>query len=98
MDTAARSLRDMKVARRPDPEPLETNDVRIVAGGTVLWGVALLALVVARFAGADVHGWWIGMCAYGLGLGLLGVRYCQRRRDAIARDRAAGSVAQTPTR
>ncbi|MCU1674226.1 MAG: hypothetical protein JWN77_2339 [Frankiales bacterium] len=73
--------------RRPDPEPLETDDVRIVAGGTALWGIALLVLAVARLAGADVRMWWIGMCAYGLALGLLGVRYCQRRRDAIARDR-----------
>ena len=84
----------MKPARRPDPEPLETDDVKIVAGGAVLWGVALVALVVARLSGADVRAWWIGMCAYGLVLGLVGVRYCQRRRAAIARDRAAGSVAQ----
>lgn len=91
---AARSLPGMKVARRPDPEPLETDDVKIVAGGTTLWFVALVALVIARLVGADVETWWIGMCAYGAVLGLLGVRYCQRRREAIARDRA---VAQTPT-
>ena len=83
----------MKVARRPDPEPLETDDVRIVAGGTALWAVALVVLTVARLAGADVHGWWIALCACGFLLGLAGVRYCQRRRDAIARDRA---VAATP--
>ncbi|MCA1712006.1 MAG: DUF2530 domain-containing protein [Actinobacteria bacterium] len=84
----------MKPVRHPDPEPLETDDVRIVAGGTGLWGIGLLVLAVAKLAGAGVHGWWIGMCAYGFALGLLGVRYCQRRRDAIARDRA---VAETPT-
>lgn len=82
----------MKLAKRPDPEPLETDDVKIVAGGAALWGVALVVLGIARLAGADVHGWWIGMCAYGFALGLVGVRYCQRRRAAIARDRAAGVV------
>jgi hypothetical protein len=79
----------MRLARRPDPDALETNDVLILAIGTVLWAVALVVLVVALLAGADIHGWWIGMCAYGTGLGLIGVRYCQRRRDAIARNRAA---------
>ena len=88
---AARSLRSVKQARRPDPEPLETDDVKIVAGGAALWLVALVVLVVLRLAGADVRGWWIVMCACGAALGALGVRYCQRRRDAIARDRAGAA-------
>ena len=79
----------MSRERRPDPPPLETNDVAIVAGGTVLWAVALVAVVIARLAGADVHAWWIAMCACGTGLGIIGVRYCRRRRDAIARDAGA---------
>ena len=76
----------MSRPRRPDPPPLETNDVAIVAGGTVLWAVACVVLLIVRFAGADVESWWIVMCASGAALGLVGVRYCQRRRDAIARD------------
>src|SRR3954452_12722994 len=92
---AARNLADMKVARRPDPEPLETDDVRIVAGGTALWALAFVTLLVARLAGADVHRWWITMCACGAVMGLARVRYCQRRRAAIARDR---SVARTTWR
>lgn len=96
MRLAARNLAVMTTARRPDPEPLETDDVKIVAGGTALWAVALVVLVVARLAGADVQGWWIAMCACGAALGLLGVRYCQRRRDAITHDRASGGgVAET---
>ena len=83
------SLRDMSRPRRPDPPPLETDDVKIVAGGAAAWALALVALLVAKVAGADVHDWWIEMCAAGALLGLLGVRYCQRRREAIARDRAA---------
>jgi hypothetical protein len=78
------------VTRRPDPAPLETNDVLIVAGGTALWAVALVVVVVLDLVGKDVHGWWIWMCAAGFGLGLVGVRYCQRRQAAIARDAQAG--------
>jgi hypothetical protein len=79
----------MSRPRRPDPPPLETDDVRIVAGGTAAWALAAVVLVIARLAGAGVHDWWIAMCVAGAVLGLAGVRYCQRRRDAIARDRAA---------
>jgi hypothetical protein len=78
----------MSRERRPDPPPLETNDVAIVAGGTALWAAAAVVLGIAKAAGAGVHSWWIVMCVCGAALGLLGVRYCQRRRDAIARDRA----------
>ncbi len=78
----------MKLAHRPDPEPLETNDVAIVGGLTAGWLIALVVLVVARLAGSDVRTWWIVMCAYGAALGVVGVRYCQRRRAAIARDSA----------
>ena len=79
----------MNVTRRPDPEPLETDDVRIVAGGTALWALALIVLLAFRLAGSPVHGWWIAMCACGTVLGLVGIRYCQRRRAALARHRSA---------
>ena len=71
------------MARRPDPEPLETNDVAIVAGGTALWALALVVLLVLKAAGTDVHDWWWQMCLAGALLGLLGVRYCARRRDRL---------------
>ena len=77
--------------RRPDPPPLETDDARTVAVGTALWLVGLVVLVVLRLTDATrVEGWWIAMCAYGAVLGLAGVRYCQRRRTAIERDKAKG--------
>jgi len=79
----------VKQPKRPDPEPLETDDVTIVAAGGLLWLVALGVLVILRIAGVDVPAWWIVMCACGAALGAVGVRYCQRRRDAIARDRSA---------
>jgi fatty acid desaturase len=76
--------------RRPDPEPLETNDVALVAAGTVAWLVALVVLLVLKATGSDVHTWWITMCLAGTVLGLIGVRTCQRRHVAIARGREAG--------
>ena len=82
----------MKVARRPDPEPLEADEVRLVTGGTVLWALAFVVLLVARIAGADIHRWWITMCACGAVRGVAGLRFCLRRRAAFARDTA---VAQT---
>jgi Na+-driven multidrug efflux pump len=80
-----------RALRRPDPPPLETDDVHVVAVGTALWGLGLAVLLVLRVTGAvEVRGWWIAMCVAGIVLGLLGVRYCQRRRAAIARDAALG--------
>ena len=74
-------------ARRPDPPPLETNDAPIVLAGTCLWAGALLVLLVLRFADlAQVRDWWLGMCAYGIALGLFGLYYLRRRHRAVRRD------------
>ena len=70
--------------RRSDPPPLETDDVAIIVAGTAAWFVALVVVVVLRLAGNGVHDWWIWMCAAGTVLGLVGVRYCVRRRNALA--------------
>ena len=83
------SVASSRVAR-PDPKPLETDDVKVVAVITAGFAVGLVVLVVLRLAGEDVRGWWMGMCGYGIALGLYGVRYCRRRHAAIARDAAAG--------
>ena len=73
----------MPLAQRPDPAPLETDDVKIVAGGTVAWVVALVVLLVLKATGAEVHGWWLVMCLAGALLGLVGIRYCRRRRSGL---------------
>jgi hypothetical protein len=74
------------VERRPDPPAWETNDVPVIAAGTALWAAALVVLLVLELATAtDVHGWWLAMCGCGIGLGLIGVRYCRRRQAALAR-------------
>ncbi|MEV0148709.1 MULTISPECIES: DUF2530 domain-containing protein [unclassified Nonomuraea] len=62
---------------RPDPEPIETNDVATIAVGTGLWAVALVVLLVLR-PGPE-HQWWIWTCAVGAFLGLLGLWYVHRR-------------------
>lgn len=76
-----------KGPRRPDPEPFEVDDTRVVALGTLLWLVALPVLAVLDLAGRDVHGWWYAMCACGTALGLVGLRFIARRKRAIARSR-----------
>ncbi len=78
-------------ARRPDPPPLETNDSIVVLVGTSLWAGALLVLLVLELADlAPVRDWWLGMCAYGIALGLFGLYYVRRRHEAIARDAVRG--------
>jgi Protein of unknown function (DUF2530) len=72
--------------RRAPPEPLPNDGVRTVIVGTVLWGIALIALL--PFAGRlNDNGrlWWIATCAVGFGLGLVGLFYCKRRSDALRR-------------
>lgn len=75
------------VPRPAQPEPLELDDTRVVAAGTALWLVALVVLLVAAAVGADVHGWWIALCACGVLLGVTGLRAIARRRQALARRR-----------
>ena len=77
--------------RRPDPPPLQTNDAAVVLVGTSLWAGALLVLGVLELGDlAPVRDWWMGMCAYGVALGLFGLWYVRRRKVAIDRDAARG--------
>ena len=58
---------------------------------TALWALGLAVLVVLEVATTrEVPDWWMGMCCYGIALGLYGVRFCRRRHEAIARDAARG--------
>lgn len=72
----------MPANRRPDPEPVETDDVAIITAGTVLWALALVVLLVLR--GRLGEDDWIRVTAAGTFLGLLGIRYVRRRRAARA--------------
>jgi len=76
---------------RPDPGPLETDDVVIIGIGTAAWAVGLVVLLGLRLTGTvEVRDWWLGMCGYGIALGLYGMHYARRRHLAIARDAALG--------
>ena len=76
----------MAPPRRPDPEPLETDDVRAVTVGTVAWGIALVVLLATYSRlDDDGRGSWVWIAAAGFGLGLIGVRHVRRRRAAMSR-------------
>lgn len=69
-------------------KPVDVDGVRSVAIGTVLWAVAFVVLLFFRDdLDAAGNGWWLWTCLTGVGLGLLGLLYTTRRRDAIARVR-----------
>ncbi|SDQ65348.1 Protein of unknown function [Quadrisphaera sp. DSM 44207] len=66
--------------RRPDPEPLATDDRRAVVVGTLVWAVLAVACVVARDRlAAQGTGWWLEVCVAGALLGLAGLAHLQRR-------------------
>jgi hypothetical protein len=70
----------------PDLKPVDVDGVRTVAIITVLWALAFVVLAFRRSELDDAgRGWWIWTCLAGVGLGLLGLEYCRKRRDAIAR-------------
>ena len=74
----------MRANRRPDPEPLETNDVAIVTLGTVAWAVALVAILLFGGGLEDGHQEsWAWVCAAGVFLGMIGIRHVRRRRSAL---------------
>ena len=73
--------------QQPDPQPLEIDNTRVVLIGTVLWAGALVVLLLAALFGADVHGWWLAMCACGAVLGVAGLRFVALRKQALTRDR-----------
>ena len=66
--------------RRPDPEPVPTDDRAAVLTGLVLWVVAFAALLV--FADPLIEAgrvWWLWTCLVGIGLGLGTLVYVHRR-------------------
>lgn len=70
-----------KVARRPDPEPLETDDRPVVLVGIGLWVLAFVVLVIFFRADLRHHDatWWLWSCVIGVALGLYGLRFAARR-------------------
>jgi hypothetical protein len=68
-------------------QPLDVTGVRTVTVGTVLWLIAFIALLPFYSTLQDNdRGWWLWVCPAGLGLGLLGLEYCRRRRNRMAKN------------
>lgn len=67
--------------RRPDPEPVATDDRKAMLAGLALWLLALI-LLLAFLAPllANGRGWWLWTCVAGLALGLIGIVYTHLRR------------------
>jgi len=64
--------------------PVDNDGVLAVGVGTALWLVALIVLALLHQQLADAgRSWWIAVAAVGLGLGLLGLVYCTRRRNRL---------------
>ncbi|MBX3089417.1 MAG: DUF2530 domain-containing protein [Cryobacterium sp.] len=67
--------------RRPDPEPVKTDDRKAMLVGLVLWLLALVGLLL--FLGSLVSSglqWWLWTCVVGLALGLIGLVFTHRQQ------------------
>ena len=79
-----------------DVEPLDVDGVRTVQVGTAVFFLGFLALVPFYGALADAgRAWWLWACLAGVGLGLVGLEYCRRRRAYRQRVRAEDTPAPT---
>ncbi len=70
--------------RVAEVEPMDVDGVRTMTVGTIIWGVVALALL--PFLGNlenDGRTWWMWTAVAGFGLGLIGLEYCRRRRNAL---------------
>jgi hypothetical protein len=73
-------------APTPEVAVLDVDGVGAVAVGAALWGVAFVLTLLFRGPLADAgNGWWTWVCLTGVVLGLLGLWYVRRRRDAYRR-------------
>jgi hypothetical protein len=70
-----------KAPRRPDPEPLETNDRPVILFGMGAWIVAFVVLVV--FFRDDLRDrdatYWLWACGIGVAMGVYGLHFVRKR-------------------
>ena len=73
-----------KTHKVADVEPMDVNGVRTMTVGTIIWAVAVVSLLPFIGKLQELHHmWWLWTCLAGLGLGLIGLEYCRRRRNAL---------------
>ncbi|MBB5139516.1 hypothetical protein HNP84_009279 [Thermocatellispora tengchongensis] len=63
--------------RRPDLEPMKTNDSATFLAGTALWAVAAIVLLIVQ--PSPDQRWWLWTCLAGIAGGLFGLFYVRRR-------------------
>jgi hypothetical protein len=65
-------------------QPLDVTGTRTVTVGVVAWAIAFVALLpFYNTLRADGNLWWLWTCLAGVGLGLLGRKYCRRREQRL---------------
>lgn len=62
--------------RQPEPQPLQTNDTIVAAGGTAAWALALVVLLIVGLP-SDQR-WWLWVCVMGIVIGLFACWYTPR--------------------
>lgn len=73
-----------KTHKVAEVEPMDVDGVRTITVGTILWGV--LAIALLPFLGnleSSGRTWWMWTAVAGFGLGLIGLEYSRRRKNAL---------------
>jgi len=73
-----------KTHKVAEVEPMDVDGVRTMTVGTILW--AVLAIALLPFLGnleSSGRTWWMWTAVAGFGLGLIGLEYCRRRKNAL---------------
>ena len=73
-----------KTHKVAEVEPMDIDGVRTMTVGTIIW--AVVALGMLPFLGnLEEAGrtWWMWTAVAGFGLGLIGLEYCRRRKNAL---------------